>query len=337
MSEGAAAWLDFEKPIVDIEQKIATLESVQKKSGVDMSEEIAKLREECAQKKREVFAKLTAWQQVQLARHPFRPEATDYIPLIFEDFAELHGDKSFGDDKAITTGLCRIGGRRVMLVAHCKGKTTKERMARNFGSPHPEGHRKALEKMKLAEKFRLPVITLVNTPGAYPGIGAEERGQAAIIARNLFEMSRLKTPIISIVIGEGGSGGALGICIADRLSMLEHAYLSVISPEGCAAILWRDSAKAPLAAELLRLTAPDLLHLGVINEIILEPLGGAHRDTQAAANLLKAALVRYLEELEGERLERLLEKRYDKYRKIGVFLEEESAKLAVTDEAKARP
>ncbi len=330
MADSSAGWLDFEKPIFDVEQKISTLENVQKKSGVDMSEEIAKLRAECDQKKREIFAKLSPWQRVQLARHPLRPETDDYIPLIFEDFVELHGDKSFGDDKAITTGLCRVAGRRIMLIAQCKGKTTKERMARNFGSPHPEGYRKALEKMKLAEKFKLPVVTLVNTPGAYPGIGAEERGQALIIARNLMEMARLKTPIISIVIGEGGSGGALGICVADRLSMLENSYLSVISPEGCAAILWRDSAKAAMAAELLRLTGPDLQALGIINDIIPEPLGGAHRDHKGAAEILRTTIARYLDELEGKSIDRLLDQRYDKYRRIGAFVEEESSKLVST-------
>jgi len=327
MADSSAGWLDFEKPIFDVEQKISTLENVQKKSGVDMAEEIAKLRAEADQKKREIFAKLSPWQRVQLARHPLRPETDDYIPLIFEDFVELHGDKSFGDDKAITTGLCRVAGRRIMLIAQCKGKTTKERMARNFGSPHPEGYKKALEKMKLAEKFKLPVVTLVNTPGAYPGIGAEERGQALIIARNLMEMARLKTPIISIVIGEGGSGGALGICVADRLSMLENSYLSVISPEGCAAILWRDSSKAAMAAELLRLTGPDLQSLGIINDIIPEPLGGAHRDHRGAAEILRATIARYLDELESKSIDRLLDQRYDKYRRIGAFVEEESSKL----------
>ncbi len=327
MADSAVGALDFEKPIADLEQKIATLENVQKKSGVELTEEIARLRAECDQRKRDIFAHLNAWQRVQLARHPNRPEATDYLPLVFDDFVELHGDKAFGDDKALITGLSRVGGRRILLIAQVKGKTTKERMARNFGSPHPEGYRKALEKMKLAEKFRLPVVTLVNTPGAYPGIGAEERGQATVIARNLFEMSRLQTPIVSIVIGEGGSGGALGICVADRLSMLENSYLSVISPEGCAAILWRDAAKAPQAAELLRLTGQDLLALGIVNDVIPEPLGGAHRDHKGAAEILKAAIVRYLEELDRDPIDRLLDKRYDKYRRIGAFVEEESSKL----------
>lgn len=334
MADTGVGALDFEKPILEIEDKIASLENVQRKSGVDMSEEISKLRDECAQVKRQVFSRLTAWQRVQLARHPARPESMDYVQMIFEDFVELHGDRAFGDDKAVLTGLCRLAGRRVMLVAQCKGKTTKDRMARNFGSMHPEGYRKALEKMKLAEKFHLPIITFVNTPGAYPGLGAEERGQANIIAKNLLEMSRLRTPIVSIVIGEGGSGGALGICVADRLSMLENAYLSVISPEGCSAILWRDSSKAAQAAELLRLTGHELHNLGVIDEIIPEPLGGAHREPKAAADTLKATLARYLDELDREPMERLLDKRYAKYRKIGAFTEEESAKLVGTTTAK---
>lgn len=330
MAESGAGALDFEKPILDIEQKIETLENVQLKSGVDMTEEITKLRGECDARKREIFSRLTAWQRVQLARHNDRPGTLDYVATLFEDVTELHGDKAFGDDKAILTGLGRLAGRRVMIVGQCKGKTTKERMARNFGSPHPEGYRKAIEKMKLAEKFHLPVITLVNTPGAYPGIGAEERGQATIIAKNLLEMSKLRTPILSAVIGEGGSGGALGICVADRLLMLENAYLSVISPEGCSAILWRDNSKAPQAAELLRLTAQDLFGLGVIDEIVPEPLGGAHRGVQEASDLLKAALVRCLEEIERTPLPKLLEQRYSKYRRIGAFTEEEASKLVAS-------
>ena len=273
---------DFEKPILEIERRLEDLEKFQQKAGVDLSEQIGKLREERIAKLKEIFSKLTPWQRVMLARDPNRPDAMDYIATIFDDVVELHGDRACGDDKAMVTGFARIGGRRVMLIAHKKGKNTKERMASNFGSPHPEGYRKALEKMKLAEKFHLPVITLVNTPGAYPGIGAEERGQALVIARNLMEMARLKTPIISVIIGEGGSGGALGICVADRLSIMENAYFSVISPEGCAAILWRDSAKASLAAEVLRLTPHDLVNLGVMDEVVGEPLGGAHRNPRAA-------------------------------------------------------
>ena len=319
---------DFEKPLLEIDRRIADLESVQRKAGVDMSGEVAKLREEWERTARDVFAKITPWQRVQLARDQNRPEATDYLQTIVEDFVELHGDKAFGDDPALISGLGRIGGRRVMIVAQRKGKTTKERMQCNFGSPHPEGYRKALEKMKIAEKFGLPVLSIVNTPGAYPGIGAEERGQATIIARNLFEMTRLETPIISVVIGEGGSGGALGICVADRLSILENAYFSVISPEGCASILWRDSAKASLAAELLKLTPNDLVGLGIMDEVIPEPLGGAHRNPAAMGEILKKKLIEYIDELSSIPIPKLLDLRYRKYRKIGQYVEKESAKLA---------
>jgi acetyl-CoA carboxylase carboxyl transferase subunit alpha len=319
---------DFEKPLLEIDRRIADLESVQRKAGVDLAGEIAKLKEEWERAARDLYSKITPWQRVQIARDQNRPEATDYLQTIIEDFVELHGDKAFGDDPAIISGLGRIGGRRAMIVAQRKGKTTKERMQCNFGSPHPEGYRKALEKMKIAEKFGLPVISLVNTPGAYPGIGAEERGQATIIARNLFEMTRLETPIISVVIGEGGSGGALGICIADRLSILENAYFSVISPEGCASILWRDSTKASLAAELLKLTPNDLVGLGIMDEVIPEPLGGAHRNPAAMGEILKKKLIEYIDELSAIPIPKLLDQRYRKYRKMGQYIEIESAKLA---------
>jgi acetyl-CoA carboxylase carboxyl transferase subunit alpha len=318
---------DFEKPLLEIDRRIADLEGVQRKAGVDMSGEVAKLKEEWERTARDVYSKITPWQRVQLARDQNRPEATDYLQTIVEDFVELHGDKAFGDDPALISGLGRIGGRRVMIIAQRKGKTTKERMHCNFGSPHPEGYRKALEKMKIAEKFGLPVLSIVNTPGAYPGIGAEERGQATIIARNLFEMTRLETPIISVVIGEGGSGGALGICIADRLSILENAYFSVISPEGCASILWRDSSKASLAAELLKLTPNDLVGLGIMDEVIPEPLGGAHRNPAAMGEILKKKLIEYIDELSAIPIPKLLDMRYRKYRKIGQYVEVESAKL----------
>ena len=321
---------DFEKPILEIERRIEELENFSKKAGVDLTEEISKLRLAANEKKREIFSRLTAWQRVLLSRDPNRPDTADYLTLIFEDFEELHGDRAVGDDRALITGLCRVGGLRIMLVAQRKGKTTKERMAFNFGSPHPEGYRKALEKMKIAEKFKLPVVTLVNTPGAYPGIGAEERGQAFAIARNLYEMSRLRTPVLSVVIGEGGSGGALGICVADRLSILENAYLSVISPEGCAAILWHDAAKAPEAAELLRLTPNSLRQLGIVDEIIPEPLGGAQRNPKEMGDILKAALVRNLDELAAVPIDRLLERRYEKYRRIGYYLESEQQRLVAS-------
>jgi acetyl-CoA carboxylase carboxyl transferase subunit alpha len=321
---------DFEKPIIELEKRIEELESFSRKAQVDLSEEINKLRLRCNEEKREVFARLNAWQRVQLSRDPARPDLMDYLSMVFEDFVELHGDRALGDDGAILTGLCKVGGIKIMLVGQRKGKTTKERVACNFGSPNPEGYRKALEKMKLAEKFRIPVVTLVNTPGAYPGIAAEEHGQAFIIAKNLFEMAKLRTPVVSVVIGEGGSGGALGICIADKLSILQNAYLSVISPEGCAAILWRDASKAPMAAELLRLTPPELKQLGIVDDIIPEPLGGAHRNPKEMGDLLKAALVRYLDEIMAVPLDKLLEKRYEKYRRIGYFMESEQQRLVAS-------
>ena len=321
---------EFEKPVLDLEKRIEELESFSRKAGVDLSGEIGKLRGRLEEETRELFARLSPWQRVLLSRDPNRPGVVDYLTTVFDDFLELHGDRALGDDPAMVTGVCKVGGIRIMLVAQKKGKTTKERMACNFGSPHPEGYRKAMEKMKLAEKFRLPVVSLVNTPGAYPGIGAEERGQAFIIAKNLYGMSRLRTPILSIVIGEGGSGGALGISVADRLLILENSYLSVISPEGCAAILWRDAAKAPQAAGLLRLTPPELLQLGIVDEIIPEPLGGAHRRPKEMGNALKAVIVRELDQLCAQPVDRLLEKRYDKYRRIGYFLETEQQKLVAS-------
>jgi acetyl-CoA carboxylase carboxyl transferase subunit alpha len=321
---------DFEKPILELEKRIEELESFSRKAGVDLSEEINKLRERANQQKREIFAKLSAWQRVLLSRDSARPDLMDYLTMVFEDFVELHGDRALGDDGAMVTGLCKVGGIKVMLVAQRKGKTTKERMAWNFGSPNPEGYRKAIEKMRLAEKFHIPVVTLVNTPGAFPGIAAEEHGQAFIIAKNLFDMSKLRTPIVSVVIGEGGSGGALGICVSDRLAILENAYLSVISPEGCAAILWRDASKAPLAAELLRLTPPELHQLGIVDDVIAEPLGGAHRNPGEMGQILKAALVKYLDELISQPIDRLLEKRYEKHRRIGYFMESETRKLVAS-------
>ncbi len=321
---------DFEKPIIELEKRIEELESFSRKAGVDLSAEIEKLRARANEEKKEVFARLSAWQRVLLSRDPSRPDATDYIAMVFEDFVELHGDRAIGDDKAIVTGLCRVGGIKVMLVAQRKGKTTKERMLYNFGSPNPDGYRKAAEKMRLAEKFRIPVVTLVNTPGAYPGLAAEEHGQAFVIAKNLHDMSRLRTPIVSVVIGEGGSGGALGICVADKLAILQNAYLSVISPEGCAAILWRDASKAPQAAELLRLTPNELTRLGIVDEVIAEPLGGAHRNPKEMGDLLKAALVRYLDEALSVPIDRLLERRYEKHRRIGYFMESEQQRLVAS-------
>ena len=316
--------LDFEAPIVELERKITELENFSNIAEVDLSEEIKKLHARANKLKGEIYKNLSPWQRVQLARHPKRPLTTDFINLMFTDFYELHGDRTFRDDKAIVSGFAKIDNHKVMIVGTRRGKTTRERIYCNFGSPHPEGYRKAMLKMKLAEKFHLPIIALINTPGAYPGIGAEERGQALVIARNLFEMSRLRTPIICVVIGEGGSGGALAIGIGDKFAMLENAYFSVISPEGCSAILWRDGSKAPDAAKALKLTAQDLIKLGIIDEIIPEPLGGAHRDSKKTADSFKKVLVRYLTELKGIPLDTLLENRYAKYRQMGQFLEQPS-------------
>ncbi|HLG43120.1 MAG TPA: acetyl-CoA carboxylase carboxyltransferase subunit alpha [Planctomycetota bacterium] len=319
--------MDFEAPLVELEKRIEELEEFSRRTGVDLSEEIRRLRDKSDEKRKTVFEGLSAWQRIMLARNPGRPDALDFVALLCEDFTELHGDRSFGDDKAMIAGLARIGDRKVMLIGQRKGRNTQERIQYNFGSPHPEGYRKALAKMKLAEKFVLPVVTLVNTPGAYPGIGAEERGQAWAIAENLYFMSILKVPVISVIIGEGGSGGALGICLADRLMILENAYLSVISPEGCAAILWRDSSKAALAAEMLKLTPGDLQGLGIIDSIIPEPAGGAHRAHKEMAETLKTHLLTALEELERVPLDKLLADRYRKYRLIGKFLETQAAKF----------
>jgi acetyl-CoA carboxylase carboxyl transferase subunit alpha len=318
---GQFSGLDFERPIVELERRIVELETFAQKAGIDMTAEIDKLRIKCEQTKREIYANLTPWQRVQLAREPNRPDSGDYVAMMFEEVVELHGDQAVADDPAILTALVKLGKHRLMLVAQRKGRNTRDRMRFNFGSPHPEGYRKALLKMKLAEKFKLPVVSFVNTPGAYPGIGAEERGQANVIARNLEGMARLKTPTVSVVIGEGGSGGALGICLADRLAILEHAYFSVISPEGCAAILWRDGAKAPLAAELLRLTPRDLIKFGIVDEIIPEPLGGAHRFPRETADILADYLDRTLTQLKKLPPKKLLDRRYERHRRIGCYQE----------------
>ncbi|MBI4585156.1 MAG: acetyl-CoA carboxylase carboxyltransferase subunit alpha [Planctomycetes bacterium] len=313
--------LDFEAPILELEAKIEELRSFSLSTNVDLSDQIAQLSERCNEKKRAIFSKLTPWQKVQTARHPNRPLTSDYLHLLFEDFLELHGDRAFRDDPSIVCGLGRMEGQRFLIIGHRKGKDTAEKLACNFGCPHPEGYRKALLKMKLAEKFQLPVLTLINTPGAYPGIGAEERGQAFIIAQNLMEMATLKIPIIGVVIGEGGSGGALGIGVGDRILMLEHAYYSVISPEGCSAILWKTADFKERAAETLKLTAEDLKRFGVIDEIIPEPLGGAHRDhAQAAANL-KEVVLRHLKEIEHLSPEERRRARYQKFKAMGIYRE----------------
>lgn len=312
--------LPFEKEIYEMEELLARLEA---ESGTATSngEEIRRIRRELVNLKRKKYSSLNAWETILVSRHPERPQTCDYLDLMFEEFVELHGDRAIGDDRAIRTGFARLGDFRVLLVGHQKGHSLKERAECLYGCAHPEGYRKALNKMKLAAKFRLPIICLIDTPGAYPGIGAEERGQAQLIATNLLEMSRLPTPVICIIIGEGGSGGALGIGIGDRVSMLEHAYYSVISPEGCAGILWKEANETtkPLAAEALRLTARHLFKLGIIDHIIPEPLGGAHRDQREMANTLKTYLLRYLRELRSLSPEELLEQRYQKFRRMGVF------------------
>jgi acetyl-CoA carboxylase carboxyl transferase subunit alpha len=317
--------LDFELPLLELETRIAELTAVEETQTV--REEIARLEERLTRLRQRIYAGLTAWQRTQLARHPRRPHARDFYRLLFDDFIELHGDRVYGDDHAIVGGLARFEGRSVVVVGHQKGRETREKIARNFGMPHPEGYRKALRLMQMGEKFRKPVLTLIDTPGAYPGVGAEERGQAEAIARNLRVMAGLRTPVIAVVTGEGGSGGALAIGVANRVLMLEYAVYSVISPEGCAAILWNDAAKAAEAAELMRITAPDLLRLGVIDGIVPEPPGGAHRDWEATAARLRDALRTELAGLSGKTPEALVNERYDKFRRIGVFEEETRASL----------
>lgn len=320
-------YLDFEKPIVELELQIQNIERTAEEGKLDLTEEIQLLHARCNELKKEIFSKITPWQRVQLARLPNRPDTTDYIDGFVEGFIELHGDRNFSDDKAIISGLGKIDGQTVMVIGHRKGKDTKERVKCNFGSAHPEGYRKALEKMKIAEIYDCPVVTFINTPGAYPGIGAEERGQAYAIAKNLCEMSLLTVPIICVVIGEGGSGGALGIGLGDRILIMENAYLSVISPEGCAAILWRDSTKSQEAAVSLKLSPKDLLELGIVDEIVPEPLGGAHRDYNIAIKTLKNHIVKNIKELKSHSIQDILEKRYEKYRKIGKWFEEENQQL----------
>jgi acetyl-CoA carboxylase carboxyl transferase subunit alpha len=309
-------YLEFEKPLREVEEKIEKLAaSGGTKAGVQ--DEIRKLRMKLAQLEHELYAKLTPWQRTQLARHPQRPSTLDYIGEIFRDFLEFHGDRSFGDDRAIVGGFARFNDRSIMVIGHQKGKTLKERMQRNFGMPNPEGYRKALRLMKMAEKFGRPIVTFIDTPGAYPGIGAEERGQAEAIARNLYAMSRLSIPIISIVIGEGGSGGALALGVSDRILMLEHGVYSVISPEGCAAILWDDPAKVPDAAASLKMTAQDLVDLRIVDDVIPEPLGGAHREPKAVTDRVAKALTNQLSQLTDLSLDQLLTQRDHKYRRMG--------------------
>jgi len=309
--------LDFEEKVAHIDCQMNELRKLSSTKGIDYSSEIRKLQQQQVAELKLIYSNLTAWQTVQVARHPKRPILSDYLDLMVKDFRELHGDRCFGDDRAIVTGLGQIGRERVMIVGQNKGKTIKQKIACNFGCPNPEGYRKALAKMKFAEKFGIPIVTLIDTPGAYPGIGAEERGQARAIALNLNQMSRLRVPIICIVIGEGGSGGALGIGVGDKLAMLEFAYYSVISPEGCAAILWRDGSQAPQAAESLKLTSKDLYKLGLVDTIIPEPLGGAHRNLHDTVYNVEKYIVKTLRDLKRIKIDDLLENRYNKLRAIG--------------------
>jgi acetyl-CoA carboxylase carboxyl transferase subunit alpha len=311
--------LEFEKPLLELENRIAELRTAE--DPLEARDEIAKLEERLARLQQRIYGSLTAWQRTQIARHPKRPHTLDLVNLLLEDWVELHGDRVFGDDKAIVGGLARFDGEPVVVIGHQKGRDTRENIARNFGMPHPEGYRKALRLMQMAAKFSKPIIAFIDTPGAYPGLGAEERGQAEAIARNLREMAGLTTPVICVVTGEGGSGGALAIGVGNRVLMLEYAIYSVISPEGCAAILWGDAAKAPEAAELMRVTAPDLLKLGVIDAIVPEPVGGAHRNWDATAASLRAALRDHLWQLRSKSEAELIEERQEKFRRIGVFEE----------------
>jgi acetyl-CoA carboxylase carboxyl transferase subunit alpha len=313
--------LDFERPLIELERQIGELERRQLEHGTDISDEIKSLRSSHTTLLKKIYSSLTPWQTVQVARHPARPQSTDYLRYFVKDFCELHGDRHFGDDPAIITGFGRIGPYKALCVAHQKGKDTRQKIDCHFGCAHPEGYRKALAKMRLAEKFNLPIITMIDTPGAYPGIGAEERGQAEAIALNLREMSQLRVPIVCVVIGEGGSGGALGIGVGDRIAMLEYAWYSVISPEGCAAILWKTGEQAADAAAQLHLTARDNLKLGIIDEIIKEPLGGAHRDPETAAADLEQWITRTIRELRRYKIDNLVNYRYDKFRKMGQVAE----------------
>jgi len=311
-------FLDFEQPIAELQAKIEELRLVGDDNEINIQEEIEKLEGKSRSLTESIFSKLTPWQISQLSRHPLRPYTLDYIERIVDDFEELHGDRAFADDHAIVSGLGRIEGRPVMIIGHQKGRDTKEKIHRNFGMPRPEGYRKALRLMKTAERFQIPVVTFIDTPGAYPGIGAEERGQSEAIARNLMEMAALKTPIIATVIGEGGSGGALAIGVADRVMMLQYSTYSVISPEGCASILWKDAEKASLAAEAMAITSTDLQGHGLIDEIVDEPLGGAHRDPDAVARNLRHSLVQALDNLTKEPTDRLLDTRYQRLMSYGV-------------------
>ncbi len=335
-SSGLGGFLEFEKPLQRIQHDIEEMEREQQAHGRDLSADIKQQRARFKTTLRRLYSGLTPWETVLVARHPKRPLSTDYLKLMFRDFCELHGDRTFSDDRAILTGFARVGGHKVMFIGHNKGKDIKERMACNFGCAHPEGYRKALQKMRLAEKFGLPVVCFIDTQGAYPGIGAEERGIAYAIAVNLMEMSRLRTPIVSVVIGEGGSGGALGVGVADRVAMFQHSFYSVISPEGCAAILWKTAEQRKHAAEALRLTAKDLLKLDLIDHVIPEPIGGAHREPESAAASLERYLVTTLDDLKRFTSDALVARRQDRLRQLGNFFESPSEIKQVEEKQAAR-
>lgn len=311
-------FLDFEQPIAELEAKIEELRLVTTETDINITEEIMRLKKKSQDLTKTIFGQLTPWQVTQIARHPDRPHILDYIESIFTDFDEIHGDRHYADDQAIIGGLARLDGQSVMVIGHEKGRKTKEKIARNFGMPQPEGYRKALRLMQMAEKFKLPILTFIDTAGAYPGIGAEERNQSEAIAKNLFEMSNLKTPIICTVVGEGGSGGALAIGVGDRILMLQYSIYSVISPEGCASILWKSAEKAPEAAQAMELTAERILKLKLIDQVIKEPLGGAHRDKEAMAAQLKSVLLDNLAQLQGRSLDQLLKERYSRLMAYGL-------------------
>lgn len=316
-------YLDFEQPLSDLSDEIDQLKAnATNPDCPELADRIQSMRKQLTDQTRELYSRLTPWETVQVARHKNRPHTTDYLSLVFDEFVELHGDKLFGDDPAIRTGFASLGDMKVMVVGHQKGRTFNDRQKTHFGCAHPEGYRKAMAKMRKAEKYGMPVICMIDTPGAYPGVGAEERGQAQVIAENMYEMSRLKTPIICVVIGEGGSGGALGIGVGDRVAVLENAYYSVISPEGCAGILWKGAEHAEKAATALKFTSKHLLEMGIVDDIINEPLGGAHRDHHAMAARLRRYFQKNLKELVAVDTERLLADRYEKFRKIGVFMEQ---------------
>jgi len=316
-------YLEFEKPLIELEREIENLKRFSKGKSIHFNEQLKDLEEKLHRLQKEIFSNLSGWQITQLARHIDRPKSSHYIQWMFENFVELHGDRNYGDDPAILGGMAKFNGRAVTVIAHQKGADAKEMAYRNFGMPHPEGYRKALRLMNLAEAFKKPVLTMIDTPGAFPGVGAEERGQAEAIARNLKTMAMLRTPIITIVIGEGGSGGALAIGVGNRILMLEHSIYSVISPEGCAAILWKEGEKGKeAAAESLKMTATDLHRMGVIDEIVKEPLGGAHRNPKGMAETLKEVVERHLKELEKMNMEELLNLRYEKFRRMGTFIDD---------------